>query len=294
MTLDDLKIFAEVCRARNLSVVARETNRTQSAVSQHVRRLEKEIGLPLVERRPRGVEPTAAGEILHRAISDGLTALGDGLRLLDELRTGRSGTLAIATGATTIRHFMGAAVKEFRRRFPDVRLEFHTERSSERCLNALRGGQVDLAWVTITPSVQGVEQRAVIDLEWVLAMRHDDPLAAETELSADALSRLSGIQLIRPPSSTSSGRQVDLHLGPDRMARQAPTSATDWDTALLLAELGLGHALVPAMPGLSGRPGNELRLVPVTGMSPLRVEWAARQWSALSPLAEQFAATVPG
>ncbi|MGN5380583.1 hypothetical protein ACQ4WX_35855 [Streptomyces lasalocidi] len=76
------------------------------------------------------------------------------------------------------------------------------------------------------------------------------------------------------------------------MTGQAPATATDWDTALLLAELGLGHALVPAVPRLAERPGHELRLIPVKGMEPLQVGWAVRQWSALSPLAEQFAATV--
>ncbi|WP_244949977.1 LysR family transcriptional regulator [Streptomyces griseofuscus] len=48
MTLEGLKVFAAVCEAHNLSTVARETNRSQSAVSQHIRRLEKETGLPLV------------------------------------------------------------------------------------------------------------------------------------------------------------------------------------------------------------------------------------------------------
>ncbi|MFI0817444.1 LysR family transcriptional regulator [Streptomyces sp. NPDC021098] len=283
MTLDDLKVFAAVYRARNLSAVAREMNCSQSAVSQHVRRLEKEIGLALMERRPRGVVPTAAGEILYQATSDGLTALNDGLRLLAELRTGRQGKVAIATGATTIRHFMGAAVAEFRRSHPDVQLEFHTERSSERCLRALREGLVDLAWVTITPDVAGVEQRPVTDLEWVLAVHHEDPLARASELCTDDFHQA---QLIRPPSSTSSGRQVDQRLG------AAPTGATDWDTALLLAELGLGHALVPAVPGLRAHPGDDLLLIPVKGLEPLSVGWAARQWSALSPVSQVFAAMV--
>ncbi|CAL2070206.1 DNA-binding transcriptional regulator, LysR family [Streptomyces murinus] len=282
VTLEDLKVFAAVCEAHNLSTVAREMNRTQSAVSQHIRRLEKETGLPLIERRPRGVVPTGAGLILHRAVQEGLTALNDAMRLLDELRTGRHGSVAIATGSTTIRHFMGASVKEFRHTFPDVRLEFHTERSSERCLDALRTGLVELAWVTITPDVHGLEQRPVIDLDWVLAVHRDDPLAAESALSLADLSRT---QLIRPPAGTSSGRQVDERLG------LGPTGATDWDTALLLAELGLGHALVPAVPGVTSHP-DPLCLIPVRGLVPLKVGWAARQWSALSPSANAFAETV--
>ncbi|WP_416481938.1 LysR family transcriptional regulator [Streptomyces sp. CL12] len=121
--------------------MAREMNRTQSAVSQHIRRLEKETGLPLVERRPRGVVPTGAGLILHRAVQEGLTALDDAMRLLDELRTGRHGGVAIATGSTTIRHFTGASVKEFRHTFPDVRLDTPSAPASAvwtRCARASR------------------------------------------------------------------------------------------------------------------------------------------------------------
>ncbi|MFF4217149.1 MULTISPECIES: LysR family transcriptional regulator [Streptomyces] len=294
MTLDDLKVFVMVCEARNLSAVAREMNCSQSAVSQHVRRLEKEVGLPLMERQPRGVVPTEAGRILQRAASDGLTALGEGLRTLEELRTGRGGGVLIATGATTIRHLMGAAIEEYSRRYPDVGLEFHTERSSHRCIDALRSGAVDLAWVSVAPDAhgvcgaQGVELRPVISLEWVLAVRPGDPLAAESVLGAADLART---RLIRPPAGTSSGRQVEDVLGAVALSSRATTRATDWDTALLLAELGLGHALIPAMPGLVG-PSGAVRLIPVTGIPRLEVGWAARQWSALSPAAREFAAAV--
>jgi DNA-binding transcriptional LysR family regulator len=75
-------------------------------------------------------------------------------------------------------------------------------------------------------------------------------------------------------------------------AAASDTSVADWDTAILLAELGLGHAVVPALPGRrdSGHPG--LRFVPVPALPPLTVGWAARQWDALSPAARAFADTV--
>ncbi len=207
--------------------------------------------------------PTGAGLILHRAVQEGLTALNDAMRLLDELRTGRHGSVAIAAGSSTIRHFMGASVKEFRHTFPEVRLEFHTERSSERCLDALRKGLVELAWGTITPDVHA-SGAASGDRPGLGAGRA--PGRSPRRRAALSLADLSRTQLIRPPTGTSSGRQVN-------------------------ERLGLGHAPVPAVPGVTSRP-DPLCLVPVRGMVPLKVGWAARQWSALSLSAHAFADTV--
>lgn len=48
---------------------------------------------------------------------------------------------------------------------------------------------------------------------------------------------------------------------------------------------------MPAVPGVTSHP-DPLCLIPVHGLAPLEVGWAARQWSALSPSATAFADTV--
>lgn len=130
MTLDDLKVFAAVCRAGSLSAVAREQSRTQSAISQHVRRLERETGVPLLERQNRGVTPTSAGRLLYAAAREGIGGIEVALRRIAELAQGEAGAVRITTGATTVRHFMSEAIVEFRFRHPRVSLEFLTASSS--------------------------------------------------------------------------------------------------------------------------------------------------------------------
>src|SRR6185369_13628630 len=114
MTLEDLRVFVSVCEARTLTSVARALGCTQPAVAQHVSRLEREIGVPLLDRGPRGVTPTPAGQMLYQASSAGLGGLSLALQEIERLRLGRGGRLAIATGGTTVRHFMGEAVREIR------------------------------------------------------------------------------------------------------------------------------------------------------------------------------------
>ncbi|OLZ56391.1 LysR family transcriptional regulator [Streptomyces amritsarensis] len=287
MTLDDLRVFVAVCRAGSLSAVARDLGCTQSAVSQHVRRLEKQTGTSLLERHSRGVVPTEAGRIVQAAAADGIAGLDGALRRVEDLVRGGGGTVRVTTGATTVRHFMSEAVVSFRRSHPEVSLEFQTENSSRSCFDALAAGDLDLAWITIGAPVRGIEQRPVMELPWVLAVGADDPLAGRTGLTpAD----LADIRHIRLPQNSASRAHLDTALAESGIRVRSDTSVADWDTALLLAELGLGHAVVPALPGWQV-PGSDgpLRLVPVPDLPPLAVGWAVRRWAALAPPALVFA-----
>ncbi|MFF4837299.1 LysR family transcriptional regulator [Streptomyces sp. NPDC001315] len=289
MTLDDLRVFVAVCRAGSLSSVARDLGCTQSAVSQHVKRLERETGVALLERQPRGVVPTQAGRVLEAAAAEGISGLDLAIRQLRDLVDGESGYVRVATGATTVRHFMSEAVVAFRQRHPKVNLEFRTVSSGRGSFDALADGTLDLAWITLGPPVRGIEQRAVVELPWVLAVRAEDPLARRAAVD---VGELSGVRLIRLPPNSASAAHLDAGCAELGVRFAYDTSVADWDTALLLAELGVGRAVVPAVPGLPVPGDGDLRLVPLPGLPPLPVGWAVRRWEALSPPARAFADTV--
>jgi LysR family transcriptional regulator, nitrogen assimilation regulatory protein len=60
-----LRYFIAVYEQRNLSRAADQASVAQSALSHHISNLEAEFATPLFERKPRGMEPTAAGERLY-------------------------------------------------------------------------------------------------------------------------------------------------------------------------------------------------------------------------------------
>ncbi|MET9369632.1 LysR family transcriptional regulator [Streptomyces griseoflavus] len=289
MTLDDLRVFVAVCRTGSLSAVARDLSRTQSAVSQHIRRLEHETGIALLERHPRGVRPTPAGQLLHGAAAGGLGDIDHALRRLRDLVHGEAGSVRVTTGATTVRHFMSEAVVAFRRRHPEVSLEFQTAHSSRSCFDALLTGGLDIAWITLGEPVRGIEQRPVVELPWVLATNSDDPLAAKSRID---VSDLAGIRLIGLPEDATSRSRLDAWFAASGIEPASDTSVADWDTAILLAELGLGHAVVPDLPGWHGPAHPRLRLIPVPDLPALWTGWAVRRWDALPPLVRTFADTV--
>lgn len=289
MTLEDLRVFLAVCKLGSLSAVARDLSCSQSAVSQHVKRLETEIGLSLVERRPRGVTPTHAGRLLRDAVRDGLTHIDIAVRQVRDLAEGGTGEVRITTGATTVRHFMTGGIIAFRQRYPRVRLEFRTQVSSRGCLAAVTADEADLAFVTIGAPVHGVEIRKVTELPWSLAVNAGDPLVGTAHLR---LAELEGVPHIRLPKNSTSRAHLDTRLADQGISVPGAASAADWDTLILLAELGVGRAVVPTLPGWDLARYPNLRLIPIPELQPLAAGWAYRSWEALSPQARTFADTI--
>ena len=196
-------------------------------------------------------------------------------------------SIRITTGATSVRHFMSEAIIEFRYRNPQVKLEFRTASTSGECLAALLKGEADLAWITMLADPDpGVEQRPALELPWVLAMRTGE---IYSERAFVEVPELSGLRLVKLPEDSTSGAKLATALADVSLA--ADVGIADWDTAMLLAELAVGHAIVPRIPG--PHPVDApLRLVPIRGLPPVSVGWAVRSWQALSPVARTFAETV--
>lgn len=97
MTLTGWRTLLAVCHRGSLSAAADELGYTQSAVSRQVAALERDVGVALVERQPRGVKPTPAGEVFIEHARVVVAAADRAVRAAREAAAGRQ---AIAVGAT--------------------------------------------------------------------------------------------------------------------------------------------------------------------------------------------------
>ena len=128
-------------------------------------------------------------------------------------------------------------------------------------------------------------------LPWILAVPADDPLATRDAIGpAD----LTTIRYIAYPETSASRQQLEQRFARLGITPPAPAGIADWDTATLLAELGVGHAILPALPRPTDPAESSVRTIPIPALDPLTVGWAARQWNALSPLAAEFAEVLAG
>ena len=138
-----LRMLHELAERKTLSAVAAALGYTPSAVSQQLTVLEREVGVPLVEKAGRGVRLTDAGQLLSRhadvLLSAAEAARADLAALKGDVRgTVRAGGLQSAT-----RRVLIPAVARTRTEHPAVRVEI-TELELEQALPELRLGQLDL------------------------------------------------------------------------------------------------------------------------------------------------------
>jgi DNA-binding transcriptional LysR family regulator len=90
MALNAWRTFVTVCRLGSISAAAVELGYTQSAVSRQIAGLEREFGVPLVQRHVRGVRPTPTGEVFRHHALAALHEADRAVRAVRDVVTGRS------------------------------------------------------------------------------------------------------------------------------------------------------------------------------------------------------------
>jgi LysR family transcriptional regulator, low CO2-responsive transcriptional regulator len=122
MPLIPLKAFHLIAGLRSFSKAARELGISQPAVTQQIRRLERNLGQRLFDRVGRGVLVTDAGRMLDtyaQRIFHLLDAAGDAMDNLAGLRTGR---LEVGASRTAGAYYIPEALDRFKRKYPGVRV----------------------------------------------------------------------------------------------------------------------------------------------------------------------------
>src|SRR5918997_2049924 len=117
-----LKVLREVATRGSFSGAAEALSYTQSAVSQQIAALEREAGVTLVHRGPRGIRLTEAGDTLVRHADAILTRITDAETELEAIAGLRGGRLRLATFPTAGAPLIPLAVAAFHERHPGIDL----------------------------------------------------------------------------------------------------------------------------------------------------------------------------
>ena len=146
-----LAALQAIAEEHSFSRAAERLGYAQSAVSQQIAALERAVGLKLVERPggPRPVSLTEAGEVVLRHADRLLARLGALRADLDQLVAGESGTIRVGTFQSAGARILPGVVREFRARWPEVRVEIREELDETLLLDGVAAGALDLTFASV-------------------------------------------------------------------------------------------------------------------------------------------------
>jgi LysR family nitrogen assimilation transcriptional regulator len=157
-----LRYFIAVYEQRNLSRAANQSNVAQSALSHHISNLEAEFATPLFERKPRGMEPTAAGERLYEHARIILRAMAEAEREIREGGSAIAGDISIGMANSGVKAIGVALMRTVLANYPNLKLSL-TESLSGATLLHLMASEVDLALVYNPPSEKELIAETVLE-----------------------------------------------------------------------------------------------------------------------------------
>jgi DNA-binding transcriptional LysR family regulator len=164
MTLQQLRYFLAAAEHRSFSGAANALLMAQPSLSDQIRRLEAELGVPLFARAGRRLELTEAGRMLRPHAERTLASAEEAVESVKEVRTLTGGTASFGTFGSAHHFLLGGLVQDFRRRYPDVRVRVVGQNSAE-VADAVRDGVLEAGLIALPVDDRGLEVRPSISEE---------------------------------------------------------------------------------------------------------------------------------
>lgn len=253
--LTELRAFEAAVRLRSIGAAAKELHLSQPAVSKRLRQLEAVVGFRLLERSPRGVTPTEAGQQWLYSVQRVIDELRDMERAALQLR-GRPRPLRLAASAVAAESLLPSLLNAFHRQPGNEPVELIVCNSS-LVRDLIASGRADVGIAASGPG-EDPESPTLADDELVVAVPERHPWRALETVPLDALTTTPLI--LREPGSNQ--REVlNEQLAAIGRALVPPMLEVSSTAAALLASAEIGAPAIVSR--LSLPPGSDVEVRPV-------------------------------
>ena len=286
VTLRQMRVFAAVARHLSFTRAARELHLTQPAVSQQMRLLEQEVGMPLIEQIGRKIRLAPAGvELLQYAhqVTELLREAGEAIAAMRGLKRG----LLKLGAVSTAKYFAPALLSAFTPEYPEVTIKFTVGNRGE-IVRLLAANELDLVIMGRPPMELATAATPFAPHPLVIIASPGHPLAGRRRIALEALAEESFI--VREEGSgtrASMERLFSEHRVPFRALMEVSSNETIKQAVMA----GMGISFISAHTiGLEIDAGR-LTILDVVGLPVMR-EWYVIQLQKklLPPIAAAFRA----
>ncbi len=273
MELRHLRYFQAVAEELSFSKAAHRLLIAQPALSRAVQELERDIGVRLFDRNRRAVRLTPGGVTLLREVGVIFERLDDTARKVRRAAAGEDGELRLGYIGPPTRPFLGALLKTYHERFPNVTIVLE-ERTPERVWEMVSKGRlsVGLTRPVLAHEALGLHFLPIRNEKLCAAVPTDHPLAGRRRIAWKALASEPIVILARREGAGSYDAIIAACARSGFAPRLAHTPSVI-GTILRYVEAGSGIGIVPesVIPE-----SDEVRLIPLTPAQtiPLVMVWS--------------------
>jgi LysR family hydrogen peroxide-inducible transcriptional activator len=176
VNLRDLQYLVAVAEHRHFGKAADASFVSQPTLSTQLKKLEQELGVELIERNPRQILLTEAGEQVVERAKVILAEADDIRNIAKRAQDPESGTIRMGLFPTLAPYLLPHVVPRLHRRFPKLELLL-VEEKTEALLERLRDGRLDVAILALPVADAQLQQEHLFDEDFVLAVPADHRLA---------------------------------------------------------------------------------------------------------------------
>jgi len=182
MDLRRLEVFAKVAELGSFSRAAEALNLTQPTVSEHVRALEGELGVALLDRLGRVAVPTPAGRLLLGYARRVLALVQEARQAVDQYQGRLRGELVVGGSTIPGEYVLPGLIGQFKGKYPDISISLLIG-SSQHVSAWVEDGRVELGVVGARPTSRALQARELMTDEIVVVVPIDHPWAARKSVS---------------------------------------------------------------------------------------------------------------
>ena len=182
--LEQYKIFHEAATTLSFSLASRNLFITQSAVSQAIKAMEKEMHTKLFNRNAKGVTLTKEGEILHTYITHALELIQTAEHKISNMQELKDGNLIIGAGDTISANYLMPYLETFHRTYPKVKITV-INRTSLEMLPLIETNAIDLGFLNLPIEREEIEVVPCLEVHDIFVASKHSPISPTPYQKAD-------------------------------------------------------------------------------------------------------------
>jgi len=243
LKLKELRYLVAVADTRHFGRAAERCFVSQPTLSTQLKKLEDYLGVQLIERQPRRVALTAAGEAIVARARRILEASDEVVTLARAHRDPLAGALRIAMLPTIGPYLLPRVARDIRKALPRLDLRLY-EYPTAAMLTRLRAGEIDLGILALPVDLDGLEARNLYDEPFMVAVPATHPLAKHERIRVQQLHDETLLLLEDGHCLRDQALEVCSQVG---MHEKQDFRATSLETLRQMVATGAGVTLLPEL-----------------------------------------------